>query len=160
MLFEAAEFALFPMLFVARTTNVYAVPVVKPVTVIVPEPACESVPVTPPGDDVAVYEVIVCPPLLAGAVKATVAVVDPVVVAVPIVGAPGTDHVVMLLDAAELAPVPTLFVALTTNVYAVPVVRPVTVIVPEPACESVPVPPAGDDVAVYDVIAVPPLLAG
>jgi hypothetical protein len=57
----------------------------------VPEPACESVPVIPPGLDVAVYEVIAVPPLLAGAVNATVAVVDPVAVAVPIVGAPGTE---------------------------------------------------------------------
>jgi hypothetical protein len=48
------------------------------------------VPVIPPGEDVAVYNVIVAPPLLAGAVYATVAVVDPVAVAVPIVGAPGT----------------------------------------------------------------------
>jgi hypothetical protein len=38
-----------------------------------------------------VYEVIAIPPLLAGAVNATVAVVDPVGVAVPIVGAPGTE---------------------------------------------------------------------
>jgi hypothetical protein len=38
---------------------------------------------------VAVYVVIVAPPLLAGAVNATVAVVGPVAVAVPIVGASG-----------------------------------------------------------------------
>jgi hypothetical protein len=42
--------------------------VVKPETVMVPEPAVASVPVTPPGDDVAVYKVIVEPPLSAGAV--------------------------------------------------------------------------------------------
>jgi hypothetical protein len=47
--------------------------------------------VTPPGDEVAVYEVIGDPPLLAGAVYATVAVDELVAVAVPIVGAPGTD---------------------------------------------------------------------
>jgi hypothetical protein len=46
-----------------------------------------SVPVIPPGDDVAVYETMVAPPLLLGAVKATVAVVAPVAVATPIVGA-------------------------------------------------------------------------
>jgi hypothetical protein len=34
--------------------NVYAVPVVKPEIVIVPEPAVAKVPVTPPGEDVAV----------------------------------------------------------------------------------------------------------
>jgi hypothetical protein len=48
------------------------------------------VPVPPAGELTAVYEVIVAPPLLAGAVKSTVAVVCPVAVAVPIVGAPGT----------------------------------------------------------------------
>jgi hypothetical protein len=35
--------------------------------------------------------VIVAPPLLAGAVNATVALVAPIGVATPIVGAPGTD---------------------------------------------------------------------
>jgi hypothetical protein len=69
---------------------VYDVAAVKPDTVIVPEPAVASVPVNPPGDDVAVYSVIVAPPLLAGAVYATVAVLELVPVAVPIVGAPGT----------------------------------------------------------------------
>jgi len=73
------------------------------------------------------------PPLLAGAVYVTVAVVVPVAVAVPIVGAPGTDHVVIELLAAEAALVPTAFVAVTVNVYAVPVVKPETVIVPDPA---------------------------
>ena len=43
----------------------------------------------PPGLLVAVYVVIVAPPLLTGAVNVTVAVVTPVAVAVPIVGAPG-----------------------------------------------------------------------
>jgi hypothetical protein len=49
------------------------------------------VPVIPLGLDVAVYDVITEPPSFAGAVYATVAVVEPVAVAVPIVGAPGTD---------------------------------------------------------------------
>jgi hypothetical protein len=49
------------------------------------------VPVIPLGLDVAVYDVIGEPPLFAGAVYETVAVVDPVAVAVPIVGALGTD---------------------------------------------------------------------
>jgi hypothetical protein len=57
----------------------------------VPEPAWLKVPVIPPGDDVAVYSVIGEPPLLAGAVYVTVAAVGVVAVAVPIVGAPGTD---------------------------------------------------------------------
>ena len=57
---------------------------------IVPEPACVTVPVLPPGEEVAVYEVTVAPPSEPGAVKPIVAVVDPVAVAVPIVGTPGT----------------------------------------------------------------------
>jgi hypothetical protein len=48
------------------------------------------VPVTPPGLLTAVYEVIVAPPLFAGAVNVTDAVVCPSDVAVPIVGALGT----------------------------------------------------------------------
>jgi hypothetical protein len=42
-----------------------------------------------PGVLVAVYDVMADPPLLAGAVNVTVAVVVPVAVAVPMVGAPG-----------------------------------------------------------------------
>ena len=65
-------------------------PAVKPVIEIVPEPAWLSDPVMLPGDEVAVKEVIVAPPSEPGAVYATVAVVEPVAVAVPIVGALGT----------------------------------------------------------------------
>ena len=64
-------------------------PLVRPVIVIVPLPACVKVPVILPGNEVAVYEVIVAPPSLVGAVKSTVASVSPAV-AVPIVGASGT----------------------------------------------------------------------
>jgi hypothetical protein len=86
----------------------------------VPDPAWLKVPVTPPGLDVAVYVVIAAPPLLAGAVKATVAVVCPVLVAVPIVGAPGTvaaiDAVVLLFADVELIE----FVAVTVQVMVFP----------------------------------------
>jgi hypothetical protein len=74
--------------------------------------------------------VIVLPPLLLGAVKATDALALPAV-AVPIVGAPGTVLLargVTLFDALEAEPVPTPFVAVTVNVYAVPLVRLQTVI--------------------------------
>jgi hypothetical protein len=87
---EAELAVLVPIALVAVTVNVYVVPVVNPFTVIVPEPACDIVPVMFPGDDVAVYEVIAVPPLSAGAVNVTVAEVEPVAVATPIVGAPGT----------------------------------------------------------------------
>jgi hypothetical protein len=65
------------------------VPVVSPVMGMVPEPAWDRMPVIPPGFDVAVYRVIVEPPLLAGAVKATVADVEVVAITAPIPGAPG-----------------------------------------------------------------------
>jgi len=64
----------------------------------------------------AVYPVIVEPPLLAGAVNATLAVVAPVAVTVPIVGAPGTVVGVILLLAVLYALVPILFEAATLNV--------------------------------------------
>jgi hypothetical protein len=59
--------------------------------------------------------VIVAPPLLAGAVYETVAVVDPVAVAVPIVGAPGTvaATAAVLFELALTAP--DAFVAVTTQ---------------------------------------------
>ncbi len=125
--FEAADATDVPALFVAVTVNVYAVPVVNPFTVIVPEPAWIIVPVTPPGEDVAVYDKIVAPPSEPGAVKPTVAVVDPVAVATPIVGAPGTVRGVTAAETVEDGPVPAALVALTRNVYDVPFVKPVTV---------------------------------
>jgi hypothetical protein len=88
---------------------------VKPVTVIVPDPACDKVPVKPPGEDVAVYDVIVAPPLLAGAVNATVAVVEPVCVAVPIVGAPGTVAATVAVLFEFALTIPTALVAVTTQ---------------------------------------------
>ena len=97
------------------------------------------------------------PPLLAGAVKATVALALPAV-AVPIVGAPGTVAAtfgVTLFDATEGAPVPKALVAATVQVTAVPLVNPVTVI-----GDAAPVFERPPQVAVYPVIALPPLLAG
>jgi hypothetical protein len=65
---------------------VYAVPFVKPATVI---GLVVAVAVRPPGVDVALYDRMGLPPLLAGAVNATVTLALPAV-AVSIVGAPGT----------------------------------------------------------------------
>jgi len=71
------------------------VPAVKPVTVIGLD---EPVIVMQPGVLLAVYPVIADPPLLAGAVNATLAVVLFVTAtAVPIVGAPGTVVCVTVL---------------------------------------------------------------
>jgi hypothetical protein len=82
---EAAEAALVPTAFVAVTVNVYAVPFVKPVTVIgldVP------VAIMLPGFDVTVKPVISLPPSFAGGVNDTVAWVLPAV-ATTAVGTPG-----------------------------------------------------------------------
>jgi hypothetical protein len=70
---------------VAVTVKVYAVPFVKPLTVIGEE---APVPVNPPGLEVTVYPVIALEPTKDGAVNVTEAEADPPV-AVPIVGAPG-----------------------------------------------------------------------
>jgi hypothetical protein len=48
-------------------------------------------------------------------------------VALTEVGAPGTVDGVALEDATEAAPVPDTFVAVTVNVYEVPLVKPVIV---------------------------------
>ena len=56
------------------------------------------------------------PPLLAGAVNATVADVGPVAVTVPTVGVPGTVAGVMLLLEPLAGPVPCALVATTVNV--------------------------------------------
>ena len=68
------------------------------------------------------YVVIVAPPLAEGAVYATVAVVEPVDVAVPIVGASGTfaTTVDVELEFADTPPGATEFVAVTTHRMVVP----------------------------------------
>jgi len=71
--------------------------------------------------------VIADPPLDAGAVKVTVACALPAVAITP-VGASGTVQGVTALDAPDAAPVPMLFVAVTVNVYDVPLVKPVKTI--------------------------------
>ena len=105
-LFDAADAVLVPAVFVAVTVNVYDVPLVSPVTV---HGELEHVPVSPPGLDVAVYDVIVAPPSLDGAVKVTEACVFPAV-ATPIVGAPATTAAIendcATCDAAKYAALP------------------------------------------------------
>ena len=85
-LFDAADAEpVSAALFVAVIVNVYATPLVSPVTV-TGLPAL--VPVAPPGFAVAVYCVIAAPPFEDGAVKLMLACVSPAV-AVPMVGVPG-----------------------------------------------------------------------
>src|SRR6185436_20476995 len=99
------------------------------------------------------------PPLSAGAVKVTVACVLPAV-ALALVGAPGTVLGVTLFDGTEAGPGPAAFVAMTVNVYAVPLTSPVTECVSDVVPALLSTPPAGFEVTVYPVIALPPLLAG
>jgi hypothetical protein len=116
-----------------------------------------TVPVAPSGDAVAVYPLIIDPPLLDGAVNVTLAVVALVKVAVPIIGDSGTLGVVIALDVADCAEFPIMFLATTVNVYVVPGLNPVTAIVPPSAWEINPVRAPGDDVATYRVMVAPPL---
>jgi hypothetical protein len=85
-----------------------------------------------PGVDVTVYVTIALEPELDGACQITVAWALPAD-ATTLVGAAGATGVGVLetgvtaLDAADAGLLPTLFFAITTKVYAVPFVRPVTV---------------------------------
>ena len=107
-------------------------PVVKPETVIaLLHVAEDNVPVIAVPTAVAVYVVIVAPPLDPGAVHATVTDVALATVAVPIVGAPGTVGGVTEVDAVDKLDVPAVFVAVVLKKYGVPFVKPVTAHEPE-----------------------------
>ena len=67
---------------------------------------------------------------------------------------------VTLFDGADAGLDPATFVAITVNVYAVPFVSPVTTCVVDVVPALLSTPPAGLDVTVYPVIALPPLLTG
>lgn len=95
-------------------------------------------------------------PFAAGAVKVTVAPPFPATAVTP-VGVPGTETGVTPADGRDAVPVPSTFVAVTVNVYAVPFVNPVTVI---GLAVPVAVIPPGLDVTVYCVMGYPPVDAG
>jgi hypothetical protein len=142
--FDVAEADPAPTSLMAVTVKLYAVPFVSPVTAMglaLPDA------VAPPGDAVTVYELI-GEPLSAGAVKTMVACRSPPT-ADTSVGAPGRPAGVTLFDAAEAGPVPTPFVAVTVNVYAVPSVRPPTV---TGLLEPVAAWPPGEAVTVYPMM--------
>ena len=103
---------------------------VSPVTVAVRFPL-DQLAVWPPGFVVTVYPVIVEPPVDAGGFQLTEACVLPAV-AETLVGAPGTVAGVTVLEGVDALLPPTLLVAMTVNVYAVPLIRPVTVAVRVP----------------------------
>jgi hypothetical protein len=81
---------------------------------------------TPPaGLELTAYPVIAEPPLAAGALNVT-ATPPPLVVAVPIVGAPGTSAGVTLPEGEDAALGPTPLEAVTVQVTGVPLVSPLT----------------------------------
>src|SRR5664279_4008888 len=77
-----------------------------------------------PMDGVMVYEVIGLPPL-PGAVQDTVAAALPAVAVTPVGAAGAVGAVGVTAFELEAGPVPTVLVAETVNVYAVPLVNPV-----------------------------------
>ena len=107
------------------------------------------------GEEITRYEVITAPPL-DGAVHETVAEESPDLPTTP-VGASGTVEGTIGDEPVEAEPVPDTFVAVTVNVYEVPLERPVTVQLVE-LVEHVNEP--GVEVTVYPVIAAPPVLTG
>lgn len=106
---DAADAAPVPFAFDAVTVNVCAVPAVRPVTVQDVAVAGLGAQVAPPGDAVAVYDVMADPPLSLGAVQETVTWPCP---AIPLtdVGAPGTVWGTPEVDAVA-APEPAAFTA-------------------------------------------------
>src|SRR5512135_285631 len=97
---DGAEAGPVPTEFVAVTVNVYVVPFFRPLTVIVLGVAPNTMPVKPPGLEVAVYPIIALPPFEAGAEKVTVAEALPPTATTP-VGAPGRVIGVTLFEGAE-----------------------------------------------------------
>ena len=112
--------------------------------------------VLPPGVVVTVYPVIADPPSVEGASQETTAAVLRAVAVTP-VGAVGIVLGVTAELAGDAGEVPTALAAVTVNVYAVPLVRPVTVAVVIPVVATVM--PPGAAVTVYPVIADPPSVA-
>jgi hypothetical protein len=105
---------------------------------------CVVVAVMLPGDEVTVYKVIGEPPLDAGAFQVMLACPFPAVATTP-AGELGTVTGVMEFDDPDAGLVPTLSVAVTVNVYSVPLVRPVSTM---DDCVVVAVMLPGDEVTV------------
>ena len=97
------------------------------------------------------------PPLDAGAAQETTDWPLAFEVAATPVGAPGGPDGVTAFDGADAGPVPDPLVALTVNVYAVPIVRPVAV--HGDPTQAILAPP-GDAVTVYPVTGAPPVDVG
>jgi len=121
--FEIADAVLVPALFVAVTLNVYELPLVNPLMVHVVVVVVQK---APPGAAVTVYSVIGAPPLEPGAVHEITDSAFAFDDAITFVGAPGAVAGVAAADAIDADEVPEMFVAVTLNVYEVPLVRPAT----------------------------------
>jgi hypothetical protein len=126
---DTVEVSEIPIAFVAVATYLYSVPFVSPLTVQLVAGAFTVHDLF--GDSglpdassaVTVYEVIAEPPLFSGAVNETTADAFAVVAVRP-VGGPGILAGITADDAAESVDVPEAFVAVVSNLYAVPFVRP------------------------------------
>jgi hypothetical protein len=137
--------------------KVYSTSESRPVIENVPDPACTKIKVSDPGVDIAVYDSIVAPPLLAGAEKVKDVVVVPVAVAVPIVGAPGAVTVGVSPATAMVivaVPVSVAFTALTEKTVEASVSVGVPAILP---LEVLNVSPAGNVGVIDQLLAVPPV---
>jgi hypothetical protein len=153
-----------PLLLAAVVVTEYVVPGASPLAEIVVVVAVSVIAAPPPrGVRVDEYSVIVAPPVEVGAVTVIVAAVGAVAAAAVIEGAEGgAAGVVMVDEAAVVAPSPTALVARVVIAYVVPGSNPVSVTA-FAICAAVTVnvigvpPPVGVAMISYSVIADPPL---
>lgn len=126
---DTVEVSEIPIAFVAVATYLYSLPFVSPLTVQLVAGAFTVHDLF--GDRglpevsraVTVYEVMAEPPLFSGGVNETTADAFAVVAVRP-VGGPGILAGITADEAAESVDVPEAFVAVVSNLYAVPLVRP------------------------------------
>lgn len=153
---EESEAAPVPTMLVAMTVNVYAMPLVRPVTVQELLVAL-AVQVFPSGLEVTVYLVIGRPPVSTGAVQETTETPSAFDVPMTAVGASGGPSGVTAADGSEAAPPPATLEAQTLKVYETPLVSPLTV---HDVVVVVQYFQPGLENTAYCVIAEPPLLRG
>lgn len=127
---DGTDAAPVPTAFAAVTVNVYVAPLVSPLIVQFVTGVAGATEVTEqvsPVLAVAVYPMIVAPPLLAGAAHDTTTELLPAAPPTP-VGRPGTVRGVnTAAETLEAALVPTAFVAVAVNVYEAPFAKPLIV---------------------------------
>ena len=113
---DGLDATLLPALLLAVTVKVYPVPFARPVTrqlVVLP---FAVVHVTDPGELVTVYELILAPPLLTGAVQDTVAETFEATADTPVGEPAAIGAGVIDADALDAALLPALLSAVTVNV--------------------------------------------